>query len=72
MPAKILWDDQYTGIRYTYHSRLRPVSQLWLDDTVTRIIIPGQDDRYITVTEPLSEHIVLQYDLELALMEGSR
>ena len=65
MSYKIVFSSNYEGPRYTYRSPLRPVSQLWLPDETIRVIITGQSDREVTLTELLPARLVSQFSLEL-------
>ena len=64
-PAKWVWDDEYQGPRWVYYSPLRPVSATMLPRESTAVIKVGMDPRTVVVTEPLPEHFVDQWSLEL-------
>jgi len=57
--------DEYTGPRWVYRSPHRPVPLYMLPNDAVPVITPSGDSRVVTVTRPLAESFVSQWDLEL-------
>lgn len=65
MAIKAVWDDEYTGPRYTYYSPLRPFPVYLLPTGWVAVITgPGSDPRTIVTTEPLPQQFIDQTSLE--------
>ena len=58
-----VWDDEYTGPRFTYYSPLRPITATLLPTGSVVVLTVGQDPKRIVVTEPLPERFIEQWSL---------
>ena len=60
-----VYDDEYTGERFTYYSPLRPIAYSLIPKECEVVIKPSLDSRTVITTNPLPDDFISQWSLEV-------